>query len=661
MAKKHKFKAEIRQLLDILVHSLYTNREIFIRELISNSSDALDKLRFEQLRGGAFTKPEVPLEILIHTDEEARRLVIEDTGVGMTAKEVKDNIGTIARSGTSAFLGQVTKEQAKAAKADDKESRESHEDSVMENIIGKFGVGFYSVFMVAEEVVLTTRSYKPDSAAVRWRSDGLGTYEIEELDPKEESGEEGGGDAPPARGTRIEIRLKEENKEYASRWRVEQAIKTHSNFISFPIKLDGQQVNTTPALWREPKFKITPERYAEFFKFLTFDEKPPFETLHISVDTPVQFNALLFIPESGLDLQTLRREVPGIDLYSRRVLIQRGTKDLLPEYLGFVRGVVDSEDLPLNISRETLQENLVLNKIGQSLTDKLLSRLETIAKNDPARYDEFFKAQGQVFRLGYSDFRNRERYAKLLRFNSSHCDDEKGLVSLTEYKERAKEGQKAIYFVAGQSRAAAALNPHTEIFRRKGLEVLYLYDPLEEFALESLGKFDDFELLSVEKVDAASLESFESRDDAESPPAQPALSEEDTSRFNALLEKMKAILDDRVTEVRVSERLSTSPACLASPDGTMSSSMQKILRIVNQETSPPKRVLEVNRDHPLLRGLLKLYQHDPEDRHLKEVVEQLFESSLLLEGYLEDPHAMVARIQSLLERATEWQVEALPK
>jgi molecular chaperone HtpG len=664
MAKKRKFKAEIRQLLDILVNSLYTNREIFLRELISNSSDALDKLRFEQIRGTELIAPDVPLEIRIRTDKDGGRLVIEDTGVGMTEQEVIDNIGTIARSGTAAFLGQVAEERGSAAtEAPAEEAAEAPateapaeeraapaeehaaaavQSDVVDNIIGKFGVGFYSVFMVAREVVLTTRSAKPGAMPVRWRSDGLGSYEIEEIE----------GEADLARGTRIEVILKEDAKEFAEKFRVEQAVKAHSGFISFPILLDGERLNTTPALWREPKFKVTPERYAEFYKFLTYDDEPPFETLHVSVDAPVQFNALLFIPTEGVDLPSLRKEARGLDLYSRRVLIQRGAKELLPDYLGFLRGVVDSEDLPLNISRETLQENRVLNKIGQTLVDKILSRLEALAEKEPARFLTFWRTHAPVFRLGYADFRSRERYAKLLRFQSSHTDDGDQLVSLADYKARALEGQKTIYFVMGQSRAAAEQNPHTEIFRRKGIEVLYLLDPLEEFALEALNTFDGFNLTSVENVTPADLDNFTDTAADQDARAAEALSEEDAGHYDALLGRIKEILGERVTEVRTSARLSASPACLVSADGAMSSSMQKIFRIINRETAPPQKVFEVNRDHLLVRGLVAIFKRDPADRHLQDVVEQLFESSLLLEGYLEDPHAMVARIQSLMERAT---------
>ncbi len=619
---KHEFKAEVKQLLDILVHSLYTNKEVFLRELVSNASDALDKLRFETNRGSEVVDSDLPLEIRITFDKDRNLLVVSDTGIGMSRDEVVENIGTIARSGSAEFL-----------------KRAQEEKGGLEGLVGKFGVGFYSVFMVAREVVIRTKSFIPGEPAVEWRSDGLGTYEIVSLDEEVK------------RGTRIEVHLKDDAKEYAEKHRLTGIIKKHSNFISFPIFVEDEQVNTIPAIWREPKFSVTQEQYNEFYKFLTFDTEEPMETLHIAVDAPVQFSSLLFIPKKGYDLPGFGKDRYGLDLYVRRVLIERGNKDLIPEYLGFVRGVVDSEDLPLNISRETLQESALLHKISTVVTKHILSQMLKVAKEDKEKYVELWNNHGRLFKIGYTDYANREKYAELLRFNSSRSEDAKGLVSLDEYIERAKPDQKEIYYVFGPSREAIELSPHMEIFKAKGLEVLYLFDHLDEFAMESVRTYKDFDIKSIEHVDPKTLEKFES---IEARQQVEPLGEEDEKQFAAFLERVKEILGDRVTEVRVSGRLSESPCCLVNPDDGLTSSMQKILQIVSKDTSIPKKIFEVNKDHVLVRNLLAIYRANPKDEYLGSVVEQLFESALLLEGYLKDPHAMVGRIQDLLNKSSGW-------
>jgi molecular chaperone HtpG len=619
---KHEFKAEVKQLLDILVHSLYTNKEVFLRELVSNASDALDKLRFEANRGSELADADLPLEIRITFDTDRNLLVVSDTGVGMSREEVMENIGTIARSGSAEFLKKAQEEK-----------------SGLETLVGKFGVGFYSVFMAASEVVIKTKSCKPGESPVEWRSDGLGTYEIMPLDEDLK------------RGTRIEVYLKEDAKEYADKARVTGIIKKHSNFISFPIFVEEERVNTIPAIWREPKFSVTAEQYNEFYRFLTFDTEDPLETLHISVDAPLQFSSLLFIPRKGYDLPGLGKDRSGLDLYVRRVLIERGNKDLIPEYLGFVRGVVDSEDLPLNISRETLQESVLLNKISTVITKQILTQMLKMAKQDTEKYIELWNNHGRLFKIGYTDYVNREKYAELLRFNSSGSEEAKGLVSFDAYIERAKPDQNELYYVFGPSREAIALSPHMEIFRAKGIEVLYLFDHLDEFAMESVRKYKEFEIKSIEHVDPKSLDRFPSVQAQEQ--AEP-LSEDDEKQFTGFLERIKEILGDRITEVRVSGRLSESPCCLVNPHDGLTSSMQKILQIVSKDTSIPRKVFEINKDHRLVRNLLAIYKAAPKDDYLNSVVEQLFESALLLEGYLKDPHAMVARIQDLLNKSSGW-------
>lgn len=622
--KKYEFKAEVKKLLDILVHSLYTSREIFLRELISNASDALDKVRFEITKGTDVLDKELPLEIKIDFDDKKNIITISDTGIGMSHDELITHIGTIAKSGSEEFLKQLSENKEAA-----------------NNIIGRFGVGFYSVFMVAKEVVIKSKSFRKDELAVWWKSDGSGDYEIAELDE------------PIKRGTTIEIYLRDDAKEFADKYRLEGIIKRHSNFISFPIYLKGEKINTIAALWREPKSSIKPEQYNEFYKFLTHDTEDPLEIIHTSVDAPIQFNALLFIPKKSYEFWRFNRDDYGLDLYVRRVLIQHQNKDLLPEYLSFVKGVVDSEDLPLNISRETLQENIIFTKIANSVTTNILLHLLKVAKENPERYSEFWKEHGRIFKLGYMDFANADKYQQLLRFNSSACKDDKELISLDDYVSRVKKDQKEIYYAMGTNREAIDLNPHLEIFKAKGLEVLYLYDPVDEFVVTSIRKYKEFEFKSVDSVDLKSLEKFD--DVSQKQSTIEALSKDDEKHFDSLLDKMKKILGDRVKEVRESKRLKDSPSCLVNADDTISSTMRKILKMSNAEISLPNRevILEINKDHKLIRNLLEIFKRNSDDQFIKDTTEQLYESALLLEGNLDDPHKLVNRLNKMLTEASE--------
>lgn len=628
----HQFKAETRKVLNILTHSLYTNREIFLRELISNASDALDKLRFLQGKGEPVRDPELPLEIAISVDKTQRLLIIKDTGIGMSREEMAENLGTIAHSGSEAFL----RDLAEAA-AENKDTAGS--------IIGRFGIGFYSVFMAADKVEVISRPAVGDAPASLWSSDGEGEFTL--------------GDAPEAdavaRGTLIRIFLKEDAAEFLEKYRLEEVIRTHSNFISFPILLEGERINTTPALWREPKFSITKEQYADFYKFLTYDAKPPLDTLHLSVDAPVQFNALMFLPDSTRDYFGAYRDHWGLDLYVRRVLIQRENKDLVPEYMAFLKGVVDTEDLPLNISRETLQGNLVLRKIAQTLTKQTLTHLERMAESAPDAYKAFWRLHGKVFKLGYNDFVNRDRIVPLLRFNSSALDAADDLTSLDEYISRAKEGQKEIWYAAAPGREAAKLNPHVELFRRKGIEVLYLFEPVDEFALETLGSYKEFTFKAVEHADNAVLDAFRDSDESESKAAP--LSTDDLTAFDGLLKTIGSVLGDQIKEVRVSRRLADSPACLVAADEGVTSSMDKIMRVLHKDDSIPQKIFEVNRDHPILRTLLRIHKADPESPQLAEMIRNLFDAALLLDGYVNDPYALAGRVNKLLEEAGAWYVE----
>ncbi len=621
---KFKFKAEVKQLLDILVHSLYTHKEIFLRELISNASDAMDKLRFESNKGTEIIDNDLPLEVNITFNKDKKIVYVSDSGIGMTKDELVKNIGTIAKSGTSDFLKVIA---------------ESKEDA--SNIIGRFGIGFYSVFMVAKEVVIKTKSYKKDEPAMKWTSDGLGSYTIAELDE------------PIKRGTTIEVHLKDDMDEFLEKYRLESIVKKHSSFIGFPIKVENEVINTISALWREPKSNIKPEQYTEFYKFLTYDQDEPLTTIHRSVDAPIQFTSLLFIPKRNMDMFGYNREDYGLDLYVRRVLIQHQNKDLLPEYLSFVKGVVDSEDLPLNISRETLQENVIFSKISSSVTSQVLSHLQTMAEKEEDKYKEFWREHGRIFKMGYMDYANQEKFSKLLRFNSSGSKDSAEVISLDQYVEKMKKDQKEIYYAVGSSREAVALDPHLEIFKKKGVEVLYLYDPMDEFVMEALRKYKDFDLKSVGQADIKKLNEMENtKDDVEE--AVEELSKTDKKHFSSLMKKMKDILGDKVKEVKESDRLSDSPIVLVNPADGMSSTMQRIMNLSGRTVNVPQKIMEVNKNHKLIRNLLKVFKANDKDEYIKDVVEQLYESSILLEGFLNDPHKMVDRVNKLLEDSSDW-------
>lgn len=635
---QHEFQAEVRKVLHILTHSLYSNREIFLRELISNASDALDKLRFRINKGEKPRLESLPLEIRISLDKEAKTITIADTGLGMTAEELAANLGTIAKSGSEQFLADI-------AQSGDAQGEEAATADAA-NIIGRFGIGFYSIFMVANKVEVTSRSAfgEENVPAHVWTSDGLGTFSVEES-----TGEK------PERGTIIKAWLKDDCVEYADKFRIVEIIRKHSAFIPFPIFVDGDQANTQAAIWREPKSAVSKEQYDNFYKALTYDRKDPLDWEHISVDVPVQFTALLYIPATETEIFNGPHDHWGLDLYARRVLIQHENKEVLPEYLSFLKGVVDTEDLPLNISRETLQENVILAKISQVITKQTLTFLERMAKDDPEKYNTFWHLHGKIFKHGYNDYVNRERIAALLRFNSSALDDAKALTSLDQYMERGQEGQNIFWYVTAPNREAAKMNPHMEIFRKKGIEVLFFFEPIDEFLVENLGSYKDWTFKSIENAKPEDLEKFgdtEKRDENVAP-----LSEEDSASFDDLLKRMKDILGDRVTEVKVSHRLADSPAVLVAPDGGMSSVMEKMIRIMQKDDSIPVKILEVNRDNPLLRNMLTIFKANCDDTILTELTNTLFDSCLLMDGYLKDPQVFAQQTNQLLTQASSWYTE----
>ncbi|MDZ7345649.1 MAG: molecular chaperone HtpG, partial [candidate division KSB1 bacterium] len=528
-AARYEFQAEVRQLLDILSHSLYTHRDVFIRELISNASDALDKARFLSVKNEPMCDADLPFEIRIDLDEKKKTFTISDTGIGMTRQELIDNLGIIARSGTAEFLKQLAK------------------DSSDLSLIGRFGVGFYSVFVAAARVEVISKSAKPDEPAWQWSSDGGGTFEI--------------APAPEGtrRGTRIIAHLRPDAEEFAQKWKVQAAIEKYSNFVPFPIFLNGEQVNKITAVWREPKSSVSKEQYQEFFKFIAHQEEPPLTWLHFSADAPIQFHALLFVPKTNMELFGLEAPDEGLHLFVRRVLIDAKYKELLPKYLRFLRGVVESDDLPLNISRETLQENPHLAKIKSTLVSRLLSHFQELAKNEPETYAELWKQHGRILKEGYNDFANKDKLAALFRFNSSKCASSEELISLEEYVRRKHPEQKEIYYLSGPDRKTIENQPALEIFKVKDVEILYCYEPIDEFALPGLIEFEKLPIVSADTVDPAKLDKIPFKEGAGESQAAA-----DERSLDKLARRIKDILTDRVEDVKLSGRLINSPAVLIS-------------------------------------------------------------------------------------------------
>ncbi len=611
----YQFQAEINKLLELFAKSLYTHKEVFLRELISNSADALSKIKFEQLTNKNVMNPELDLKIDIIMDKDNNKIIVSDTGIGMTKDELVNNLGTIARSGTLEYLKKLSEEQ-KGEKP----------------LIGQFGVGFYSSFMVADKVEVDTKSYIPDEPAYKWIADGSGEYTIEDSDKDQ-------------RGTTITIHLKEEDKEYLEKYRIEEIIKKYSNFVPFPVKVEEEQVNQVKALWTKPKNEVTEEEYKEFYKFATTSFDDPMFHLHLQADVPVQFNSILYIPMiNNTKMFGHMNKEYGPSLYSNKVLIMDKCKDLLPPYLDFIKGVVDTEDIPLNISRETLQDNRNIIKIKKVLTKKLLSFLEDKAEEDAQAYHKFWDEFGISIKQGVSiDFENKDRIANLLRFNSSFNDDEKGLVSLSDYVSRMNEEQKEIYYISGENRKVIEKNPHLEIFRKNGIEVLYLYDPADDFVLSGLGTFDE---KPVKSIDQANLDSLKTEEEKEK-------SEEETKKLENLTGYMKDILKDKVTDVKKSNRLTDSPVCLVNPDNTTSSQMQKIMKMMNENFEIPKKIFEVNYESPLIKNLADINEKGNNKEYLDNCIYQLFDNALMLDGIMSQPSEMITRINKLMEEGSK--------
>lgn len=618
------FQAETKQVLNLMVHSLYTNKEVFLRELIANASDALDKARFLAVTDHALAERVGAPEIKIEVDRESKTITVEDNGIGMTRDEAVQNLGTIAHSGTVEFLQRLQQEK----------------EDARASLIGQFGVGFYSSFIVADRVDVETRSAKdPDAEPVLWRSSGEGTFIVTK----------GSRDKP---GTRITVHIRgDEHDDLLSEWRVESLIKKYTDFVSHPIKLGDKEVNQTTALWARPRSEITDEEYETFYNHVHGGLEPgkPLARIHFSADAPIQYNVLLFVPEKAPMDMMLDNKKRGIRLYAKRMFVMDGCEQLAPPYLQFLRGVVDSEDLSLNVSREMLQDDRKLEVIKKAIVKQTLKTLQSMADDEPEKYETFWKEFGRLFRLGVSaDMPNQEAIAKLLRFPSTKTEGEE-TTSLDAYVGRMKEGQKAIYYLTGPNLKALRASPHLEVFKRKDVEVLLMHEAVDEWVVSALHTYDKKNLESIAhgKVDLSDLPNTDGEADEEQE------KEEAAQGLESCVKKVKEVLGDRVKEVRPSSRLTDSAACLVSDEGDVSPQMERVMRMLDREVETPKRILELNPKHPFVKNLSALVDRSPDSDEVQTFSELLLDQAMLAEGVVPDPSSLLERMQRVMTVASE--------
>ena len=616
----HEFQAETKKLLDIVINSLYTERDVFIRELISNASDALEKYRHESLTAEEPFDGHLPLEISITLDEEKHTITIADTGIGMDRGELEHNLGTIAHSGSSTFLTEL----AEAAKKD-------------VSLIGQFGVGFYAAFMAGTTVRVQSRSWD-GSTGHEWVSDGSGTFTITELEGLR-------------RGTRIIVELKEDAHDYASKWKVESIIKRYSAFVPFPIKLEGETVNTVQAIWTRNRSEISEEEYNEFYKFVGNASDEPAYRLHFSADAPLMINALLFVPKENFEVFGFGKMDPGVNLYCQRILIDQHSKNILPEWLRFLKGVVDSEDMPLNISRQALQDNALVSKLRKVVTKRFLKFLDEEAKRDEEKYLEFWKTFGIFMKEGAtSRYEYQKELARLLRFESSKSEAGKP-VALADYLLRMSPEQEAIYYINGPSRSAIEAGPYVEMFRKKGIEILYTLEPIDDFVLSHLAEFEGKKLVSADRADLDIPETEAEKEQEKADETETRLAGADA---DALVAWLKETLKDQVKDVIVSKRLVDSPAMIVNPDGYMTSSMERVLAASRLEKGlgggmESKKNLEINTKNQIILRLAEIQKRDA--AFAAEVALQIYDNAMIQAGLVVDPLVMVERNYKILNRA----------
>jgi TNF receptor-associated protein 1 len=599
----HTFQAEVRQLLDIVIHSLYTDKEIFVRELVSNASDALEKMRLKQLTEKDIHEAERELGIEISTDEEAKTLTISDAGIGMTKEELVENLGTIAHSGTKAFLEKM---------------KEGGDNA---DVIGQFGVGFYSAFMAADKVEVATHSWENGTGGHTWSSDGATGYSIDE-------------NADAKRGCSIVVHLKEGMEEFATEARIKQILEKYSNFVSFPIKLNGEHINKVEALWLKNKKDITEEQYQEFYKFAAHAFDDPRYTMHFSADAPLAINALLFTPTENTEQFGMGQMEPGVALYCRKVLIDAKPDKLLPEWLRFLKGVIDSEDLPLNISRESMQDSALVQKLNGLITKRYLKFLEKEAKNEPEKYEDFYKKFSRFLKEGVAtSYEHQAQLAGLLRFESS-LEEAGKLTNFAQYIDRAKDEQEEIYYLVGMSRDAIEAGPYLEAFKARGLEVCFFTEPVDQYVMEALPEFNGKKLVSADRaeidLDEVAAEGKE-------------LSKKDSKKLITFLEEE---LSGRVDKVEISGRLVDSPVAALTPKEAPNAQMRAMMQSMGQDMPATKATLEINPRHEVMHGLHKLIESDKDTASL--VAQQLTDNALLAAGLLDNTHQMAARMNELI-------------
>jgi len=612
-SQKHEFQAETKQVLDIVVNSLYKDKEIFVRELISNASDALEKLRRTQLTEKEIVDDNLELEINLNTDDSANQLVIQDFGIGMTEEELIKNLGTIAHSGSKEFM--------EALKSDGEKN---------DALIGKFGVGFYSVFMVADKVQVYTRSWQKEAKGYSWESDGSGSYEIEEVEGQR-------------RGTKIVIKLKEDFTDYAKEDRIKDIVKKYSAFVQFPVSVNGEKVNTIEAIWLRSKSEVTDEEYEEFYKFQGNDYEGPLMRMHFSADAPLEINALLFVPKRNVEKMGMMRNENKVALHCRKVLIDAEPKSLFPEWLRFLRGVVDSSDLPLNVSRETMQDSELLRKLNQVLTKRFIRFLNEQSNKQEDIYLEFWNEFGPLIKEGVAtDFTYKDDLAKLLRFESTALEPGK-LTGLDAYVDRMAGEQKEILFLFGKSRKSIEAGPYLEALRARSLEVLLLTEPVDEYVMQSVRDFKEFKVISADSEDLK-LEKLDQEPEGESL---------DKKSFKKLCKWLKDKLKDRLSDVEEGERLIDSPVCVVGSDAMGGASARRIMKMMQgpDDEMPAQTVkLQINPRHGIIRGLSTMIENDEDTALL--VSNQLIDNAMASANLLDDPREMIARSYQALEKIT---------
>ena len=626
MAKsKKKFKTEVQELLNLVIHSLYSNTDIFIRELVSNGSDAIDKLRFESLTKSELIDNGSSLKIKIIPDKASNTITVSDNGIGMTREEVETNLGTIAHSGTRAFLDQL---------------KENVTDSP--DLIGQFGVGFYASFMVADKVKVISRK-AGQSSAVKWESSGDGSYTIDDTEKE-------------CNGTDVILSLRDDKKDYLEEWTIKRVIKQYSDFVEYPVTMDvsreetpgdkeGNEIkdtekvtvieeetlNSMKAIWMRPKKDVKDAEYNEFYKHISHDYTDPLSKIHYFAEGAIEFRALLYLPSKApFDLFT-RDERKGIHLYVKRVFIMDDCKELMPEYLRFVKGVVESNDLPLNVSREILQEDALIKKIQKSLVTKILSTLKEMKDKKLEDYLTFYKEFGPVFKEGmHFDFANKEKIQELIMYESSKTNSGE-LIPLKDYLNRMQTDQKEIYYISGENRESAENSPHLEIFKKNDIEVLFLTDPIDEWVTQSLTEYDGKKLKAIDRGDIE-LDFLKDKEKSEKS------AKADDKKYKNLIKHIKSKLEDRVKDVKVSSRLTDSASCLVNDEFGMSAHMEKIMKSMNQDSPPSKRVLEINPKHPVAKIILTLFKNDTKNKKLNDYIELLYDQALITEGTpIKDP------------------------